>query len=94
MRKLLAWGIAGVLFAGLAVSSGRAGDDDDESNQQKPPPRPFIRWSPYFAGMNVSDQPKPEQPKPADKPKKDVARKTADKAKAAAGTLQCNGAAL
>jgi hypothetical protein len=82
MGKLLAWGIAGVLFAGLAVSSGRAGDDDDDNYQQKAPPRPFIRWSPYFAGMNSSSQTKPESAKPADKSKKEVAKKSADSAKA------------
>jgi hypothetical protein len=66
MRKLLAWGFAGVLFAGLAVVSGRASDDDEES-PPKPPPRPFIRWSPYFAGLNARTEPRPEPAKPAAK---------------------------
>ena len=79
MRKLLAWGFAGVLFAGLAVVSGRASDDDEES-PQKPPPRPIIRWSPYFAGMNAYTQPKAEPARPAAR-KKDTPRKPADTAK-------------
>jgi hypothetical protein len=84
MRKLLAWGIAGVVFAGLAVASGRAGDDDDDNYQQKPAPRPFIRWSPYFAGMNAAAPSKPDPVKAADRSKKETVKKSADNSKAKA----------
>jgi hypothetical protein len=79
MRKLLAWGFAGVLVASLAVANARAGDDDEDT-PEKPAPRPFIRWSRYFAGMNASTQPKPEPPKPAAK-KKETSKKPAETAK-------------
>src|SRR5438128_5526737 len=78
MRKLLAWGFAGVLFASLAVANARAGDDDEDT-PEKPAPRPFIRWSHYFAGMNARTPPKPEPAKPAAKKKE--SKKPAETAK-------------